>query len=99
MNLLPHTSLLPLFSYQELKDLRITRVVDSAKVLGNITLDVIFGLKQFVDQNSKLTKAFMTAQEEANTYIQKNRKGAAATFLRISKSLFENENLLEQPLE
>ncbi|TFW01910.1 ABC transporter substrate-binding protein [Oxalobacteraceae bacterium OM1] len=90
----------PPFSYQELKDPRITRVVDSSKVLGNITLDVVFAIKQFVDQNPKLTKAFMDAQEEANAYIRKDRKGAAATFLRISKikmSQDEVEKMLDDP--
>ncbi|HEX7647468.1 MAG TPA: ABC transporter substrate-binding protein [Noviherbaspirillum sp.] len=90
----------PPFSYQELKDPHITRVVDSSKVLGNITLDVVFALKQFVDQNPKLTKAFMAAQEEANEYIRKDRKGAAATFLRVSKIKMtqdEVEKMLADP--
>jgi NitT/TauT family transport system substrate-binding protein len=90
----------PPFSYQEIKDSRITKVVDSAKVLGNITLDVVFGTKQFVDQNPKFAKAFMAAQEEANAYIQKDRKGAAAIFLRVSKVKLaqeEVEKMLDDP--
>jgi NitT/TauT family transport system substrate-binding protein len=90
----------PPFSYQELKDPRITRVVDSVKTLGNITIDVVFAFKPFVDQNPKLTKAFMEAQEEANAYIRKDPKGAAATFLRVSKiklSQEEVEKMLADP--
>lgn len=75
----------PPFSYQELDDPKISRVFSSAQTLGNITLDVVFSLKQFVDKNPKLVKAFMAAQEQANAYIAKDKKGAAATFLRISK--------------
>ncbi|WP_414640226.1 ABC transporter substrate-binding protein [Bordetella sp.] len=75
----------PPFSYQELEDPRIHRVFSSTEVLGNITLDVVYSLKRFADRNPKLIKAFMTAQDQANAYIAADRKGAAATFLRISK--------------
>lgn len=75
----------PPFSYQEAKDPRITKVLSSTAVLGNITLDVVFATKQFTVQNPKLTQAFAAAQEEANAYIARDRKGAAETFLRISK--------------
>lgn len=75
----------PPFSYQEIKDKRISRVLNSSDVLGNITLDVVYALKQFTDQNPKLTQAFMAAQEEANAYILRDKKGAADTFIRISK--------------
>ena len=75
----------PPFSYQEAKDSKVSRVLHSPDVLGNITLDVVFAPKFFVEANPKLTQAFMEAQEEANTYIAANRKGAAETYLRISK--------------
>jgi len=75
----------PPFSYQEAKDPKITRVLNSPEVLGNITLDVVFAPKFFVEANPKLTQAFMEAQEEANAYIAANRKGAAETYLRVSK--------------
>jgi len=87
----------PPFSYQEAKDPRITRVLNSSELLGNITLDVVFAAKQFAENNPKLTQAFMAAQEEANAYIAANRKGAAETFLRISKikmTLLEVEQIL-----
>ncbi|AKJ69449.1 nitrate/sulfonate/bicarbonate ABC transporter periplasmic protein [Pandoraea thiooxydans] len=75
----------PPFSYQELEDPRVHRVFSSAEILGNITLDVVYSLKQFVDRNPQLIRAFMTAQNQANAYIAANRVGAAETFLRISK--------------
>ena len=75
----------PPFSYQELKDPKISRVLSTSDLLGNITVDVVFSLKQFTEQNPKLTQAFMAAQEEANAYIAKDKKGAAETFLRVSK--------------
>lgn len=87
----------PPFSYQEAKDPKITRVLNSSELLGNITLDVVFAPKHFTQSNPKLTAAFMAAQEEANAYIAANRKGAAEAFLRISKikmSLPEVEQIL-----
>jgi len=75
----------PPFSYQEAKDPKITRVLNSPEVLGNITLDVVFAPKFFVEANPKTTQAFMEAQEEANAYIVANKKGAAETYLRVSK--------------
>lgn len=75
----------PPFSYQEAKDPKVSRVLNSSELLGNITLDVVFAAKQFTESNPKLTQAFMVAQEEANAYIAANRKGAAEAFLRISK--------------
>lgn len=75
----------PPFSYQELEDPKIHRVFSSTQYLGNITLDVVFALKRFADENPKLVKAFMAAQEKANAYIAADRKGAAETFLRISR--------------
>lgn len=83
----------PPFSYQELKDAHIHRVVNSTQVLGNITLDVVFAPKTFVDQNPKLIKAFMDAQEEANAYIAKDHKAAAATFLKVSKIKMSQEDV------
>ncbi|HEU4373392.1 MAG TPA: ABC transporter substrate-binding protein [Telluria sp.] len=90
----------PPFSYQEAKDPKITRVISSSDTLGNITLDVVFALKRFTTQNPKLTQAFIAAQEEANAYIAKDRKGAAETFLRVSKlklSQEEVEKILADP--
>lgn len=90
----------PPFSYQEAKDPKITRVLSSTETLGNVTLCVVFGLKQFTAQNPKLTQAFIAAQEEANAYIIKDRKGAAETFLRVSKLKLtqdEVEKMLADP--
>ena len=90
----------PPFSYQEAKDPKVVRVLNSSDLLGNVTLDVVFAPKHFTESNPKLTQAFMAAQEEANAYIAANRKGAADTFLRISKikmSAPEVERILADP--
>lgn len=90
----------PPFSYQELKDPKIHKVLNSPDVLGNITLDVVFAPKFFVEANPRITQAFMDAQEEANAYITANRKGSAETFLRVSKltmTVSEVEVMLADP--
>ncbi|ALK98410.1 nitrate ABC transporter substrate-binding protein [Massilia sp. WF1] len=90
----------PPFSYQELKDPKIHRILNSSELLGNITLDVVFAPKHFTETNPKLTQAFMAAQEEANAYIAANRKGAAEIFLRVSKvkmNQAEVEQILADP--
>lgn len=83
----------PPFSYQEIKDPKITRVLNASDLLGHITMDVVFALKQFTEKNPKLTQAFMNAQEEANTYIAANPKGAAESFLRVSKIKMTQEEV------
>ena len=75
----------PPFSYLELKDAKIKRVLNSVDVLGNITLDVVFASKAFVDANPKTLAAFLAALDEANDYIAKNVDGAADIFVRSSK--------------
>ncbi|VVE11276.1 nitrate/sulfonate/bicarbonate ABC transporter periplasmic protein [Pandoraea terrae] len=90
----------PPFSYQELKDPKIRRVLNSTEVLGPLTVNMVFASKRFADQNPKLVKAIMAAQEEANAYIQKDRKGAAEAYLRMSKiklSQDEVEQVLADP--
>jgi NitT/TauT family transport system substrate-binding protein len=75
----------PPFSYLELKDPKIKRVLNSVDVLGNITLDVVFASKSFADANSKTIAAFLAALDEANDYIAKDKEGAADIFVRASK--------------
>jgi NitT/TauT family transport system substrate-binding protein len=90
----------PPFSYQEVKDPKIHRILNSSELLGNITLDVVFAPKHFAESNPKLTQAFMAAQEEANAYIAANRKGAAEIFLRVSKVKMDQaevEQMLADP--
>lgn len=90
----------PPFSYMELQNPKVHRVFDSTEVLGNITLDVVFASKRFVDERPKLVAAFLAAQEEANALIAKNRKAAAQIYLKVSSaklSLDEVEKMLADP--
>ena len=74
----------PPFSYIELDDPKIHRVMNSVDVLGNITLDVVFAPKRFTDANPKTTEAFLAALDAANDFIARDRRAAAEIFARSS---------------
>ncbi len=84
----------PPFSYLELKNPKIHRVVNSVDVIGNITLDVTFAPKRFVDANPKTTEAFLAALDEANAFIVANKQAAAEIFVKGSKVKVSVEEVL-----
>ena len=75
----------PPFSYLELKDPKIRRIVNSVDVIGNVTLDVTFATKRFVDQNPTIVAAFLAALEEANSMIARDHAAAARIYVDSSK--------------
>lgn len=85
----------PPFSYLELKNPKVHRVANSVDVIGNITLDVTFAPKRFVDANPKTTSAFLAALEEADAFINKDRQGAAEIFVKSSQVKVSVEEVLE----
>jgi NitT/TauT family transport system substrate-binding protein len=90
----------PPFSYIEAADSKIHKVASSVDSIGNITLDVVFAPKRFVDANPKVIEAFLAAQDEANALIQANKREAAEVFARASKvkvSVDEVVKMLEDP--
>ncbi|KJF72572.1 ABC transporter substrate-binding protein [Agrobacterium arsenijevicii] len=84
----------PPFSYLELQDPKIHRVVNSVDVIGNITLDVTFAPKRFVDANPKTTDAFLAALDEANAFIAKDKKAAAEIYVKNSNVKVSVEDVL-----
>jgi NitT/TauT family transport system substrate-binding protein len=90
----------PPFSYLELQNPKVHRILNSVDVLGNITLDVVFAPKRFTDANPKLTQAFLAALEEANALIARDKKMAADIFVNSSKvkvAVDETVKMLEDP--
>ncbi len=75
----------PPFIYVELQNPNMRSVLRAKDVLGNITFDVIFAPKRFVNANPKLVEAFLAAQEEANELIARNPEEAAQIYVRASK--------------
>lgn len=75
----------PPFQYIEAKAPNVHRVLNSVDYLGNMTLDVTFAPKKFVDANPKLTQAFIDAMDDANALIEKDKKLAAEIYAKSSK--------------
>ena len=84
----------PPFSYLELKDPKVHRVLNSVDLLGNITLDVVFANKRFTETNPKLTEAFLAALEQANEMIAKEPRKAADIFVRTSPVKVSEDEVL-----
>ena len=85
----------PPFSYIELQNAKIHRVLNSVDVLGNITLDVVFAARRFADANPKTVAAFIAALDEANDYIAKDKAGAAEIFVRTSGVKVSQDEVLK----
>lgn len=85
----------PPFSYLEAKSPNIHRVASSVDVIGNITLDVVFAPKRFVDANPKTAEAFLAALDEANAFIAAHKQETAEIFSRSSAVKISPEEVLE----
>lgn len=70
----------PPYSFMELESPQVHRVMNSVNVLGNISLDLVYAPKRFIDANPKLTAAFVAALEEADKLIG-DEPARAATIL------------------
>ncbi|MBY0381677.1 MAG: ABC transporter substrate-binding protein [Xanthobacteraceae bacterium] len=84
----------PPFSYLELKDPKVHRIASSVDDIGNITLDVVYASKKFVDANPKMTEAMLAALDEADAFIRDHREEAAEIFIRSSKTKISKEDVL-----
>ena len=90
----------PPFSYIELGDPKIHRVMNSVDVLGNITLDVVFAPKSFVEANPRIMAAFLAAQDEANAFIAADKRAAAEIFVKnapVKVTVDEVVKMLDDP--
>ncbi len=90
----------PPFQYIEAKAPGVHRVLNSVDYLGNITLDVTFAPKKFVDANPKMTQAFIEAMDDANALIAKDQKRAAEIYAKSSKvkvDAAEIQAMIEDP--
>jgi NitT/TauT family transport system substrate-binding protein len=74
----------PPFSYLELQDLKIHRVLNSVDVIGHTSLALAFSTRQFAEENPTAVKAFLAALREANEFIKANRDEAAGIFVATS---------------
>lgn len=89
------------FQYQQLKDPRIHRVLNSYEVLGGPhTFNVIWTTAKFRTANPVTYKAVLEALQEAMSFIKKDPKGAAALYIRMEKSKLDPafvEQMIQDP--
>jgi NitT/TauT family transport system substrate-binding protein len=81
----------PPFSYVEDANPGLHRVLNSVDVLGNITIDITFSTRRFVDANPKLTQAFVVAMQDACDLISRDKRKAAEIYNAVAK--------IKQPVE
>ena len=75
------------FSYDELADPRVHKVLDSFEVLGGPhTYNSVWASSKFHDQNPKLIKAFLAALVEALNFIKTEPAKAAAIWVKAENS-------------
>jgi NitT/TauT family transport system substrate-binding protein len=84
----------PPYANLELQNPRVHTVVNSVQLFGNITLDVVFAPKRFVDANPKTIEAFLAAFDEACDLIKSDPRGAAEIFVRSLKTKMSVEEAL-----
>jgi NitT/TauT family transport system substrate-binding protein len=86
----------PPFQYQQLERPGIHTVVNSYDVLGGpATFNVVWTTSKFRAENPKLYQAFVQAFDDATAQINRDRKGAAEAYLRISKDRDSLANILK----
>lgn len=90
----------PPFSYVEAAQPGLHRVFNSVDVLGNITLDMTFSTRRFVEANPKLTAAFVAAMQEACDLIARDKRRAAQIYndvAKVKQPVEETLKILEDP--
>ena len=91
----------PPFSELEAKQPGIHTVVHSYKLLGGMTTSTLaWATSRFHDRNPKVYQAFLAALKDAVDIIDKDKRGAAALYLRMTKSkesLETMESILSDP--
>ncbi len=85
----------PPFQYQQLAKPGIRKITSSYEALGGpTTFNLIWTTSKFRNENPKAYGAFVKALDEAIAQINKDKKTAAAAYLRISKDKDSVENIL-----
>jgi len=76
----------PPFQYQQLEKAGVRTVLNSYEVLGGpATFNVVWTTSKFRSENPKLYDAFVKALDEATAIINRDKKAAAETYLRLAK--------------
>jgi sulfonate transport system substrate-binding protein len=85
----------PPFQYQELRDPAVHTVLNSYHVLGGpATFNVVWTSSKFRAENPKLYGAFVKALDDAIGQINRDKRAAAETYLRMAKGKDSVEQIL-----
>jgi sulfonate transport system substrate-binding protein len=84
----------PPFSYIEADTPGIHRVVNSADVLGALTIIMAYSPRKFAEANPKLTSAFVAAVDEAAKFIAANRREAARIYIELATTKPKEDELM-----
>jgi NitT/TauT family transport system substrate-binding protein len=85
----------PPFSYQELKNPKVHRVLSTTEAVGLMTILMTMTQRQFAEANPGLIRAFLAAQEEANGFIANDRDGAMKAYAASSQLKVPQDQLQE----
>jgi NitT/TauT family transport system substrate-binding protein len=91
----------PPFAQMELDKPGIRKVITSTEILGGpMSFNVIAATGKFYNDNPKLVAVFMKALQEATDFINRDKKAAAETYLRMTngkQAVEEMVNTLNSP--
>ena len=84
----------PPFQYQELARPEMRAVLNNYDVMGGaVTFNLVWTTEKFLNENPKLYDAFVKALDEAQAAINRDKRGAAEAYLRISKDKDTVDNI------
>lgn len=84
----------PPFSYIEQGTPGIHRVINSADVLGALTIIMAYTTRKFADANPKLARAFVAALDEAAAFIVANKREAARIYIDLAATKPKEEEMM-----
>lgn len=85
----------PPFQEQELETPGVHVVLNSYDVLGPNSPTLLFATEKFREDNPKTYRALIDALVEASAYIKQDKAGAADTYLRVTNSRTDREQLIK----
>ncbi len=84
----------PPFCYIENDQPDFHRVVNSADVVGPMTIIMAYTRRAFYEANPKLAAAFVAAVRDAATFIAANKREAAAAYISLAKVKTSEDEML-----
>ena len=84
----------PPFSYIEYDTPGMHRVINSADVLGALTIIMAYTTRKFAGANPKLAQAFVAALDEATTFIAANKREAARIYIDLAATKPKEDEMM-----